>query len=200
MFVIGITGSLGSGKTTVANMFRRKGAKILDADKIAHGFLVPGTLCFKQIVKCFGSAILAKGHIDRARLAKIVFDNENQLKKLCRIVHPEVIKRIKAQVRIFRAKKNKYSLILDAPLLFEAGLDTICDYVIVVRAGQKVQIARIQKRSHWTQSEILKRMKAQMPMNKKVARANFVIDNQGNINQTRKGVEALWQELKKTRK
>lgn len=200
MFIIGITGSLGSGKSTVAQMFRQKGIRVLDADKIAHKFLLPGTSSFKRIVKDFGAAVLKDGRIDRSRLADIVFSDAQQLKRLCNIIHPQVAKEIKAQIRIFRAKKTKSFLMIDVPLLFEAGLDKVCDHIIVVYASPKVQIARIQKRSHWTKYEILKRMKAQMPIEKKIARADFVIDNQGNINQTKKGVEKIWQELKKMKK
>jgi len=200
MFVIGITGGLGSGKSTVAQIFRQKGVRVLDADKIAHGLLFPGTNSFRQIIKKFGTAILKDGHIDRSRLAGIVFADARKLKKLCSIIHPQVVKEVKAQIRSFRARKTRSFLMIDAPLLFEAGLDALCDHIIVVYASPKVQVARIQKRNHWTKHEILKRMNAQMSIKKKVVRADFVIDNQGNINQTKKGVEKIWQELKKLKK
>jgi dephospho-CoA kinase len=197
MYILGITGSFGSGKTTVAQLFGNRGAKVLDADKITHDLLLPTTCCFKRIIKYFGVEMLKQGRIDRRKLAKIVFDDPKSLKKLCSILHPEVIKEIKQTAKKYRAQKSKAFLIIDAPLLFEVGLQAFCDGVAVVRAKKDIQIKRLQKRDGLIKKEILKRMKAQMPIAEKIARADFVIDNQGSINQTKKQVEALWQELKK---
>ncbi|MFA6378931.1 MAG: dephospho-CoA kinase [Candidatus Omnitrophota bacterium] len=200
MYILGITGSFGSGKTTVAHLLRRKGDTVLDADKIAHRFLVPGKASFDRIVKYFGSKILTQGRIDRRKLAKIVFDDPKSLKKLDSVLHPEVIKEINIRVKKHRAKKSKSFLIIDAPLLFETGLQALCDYVVVVRARRDLQVARIQQRSSLSKTEILKRMKAQMPSKEKIVRADFVIDNQGHINQTKKQVEELWQRLTRMKK
>jgi dephospho-CoA kinase len=200
MYILGITGSLGSGKTTVAQMLRRKRIPVLDADKMAHAFLAPGKKCFDRVVKYFGVEILKHGRIDRRQLAKIAFNNPQSLKKLSSIIHPEVIKEIRFQIKKYRRQKGRVAVAMDVPLLFETGLQKICDYVIVVYVKGPLQIKRIQKRSGLTKLEILKRMKAQMPMKEKIARANFVIDNQGHINQTQKQVEELWQRLVKTKK
>ncbi|MCX5680959.1 MAG: dephospho-CoA kinase, partial [Candidatus Omnitrophica bacterium] len=107
------------------------------------------------------------------------------------------IKEIKDSLRVHRARKDKRLFVIDVPLLFESGLDKICDRVVVVRANMDVQIKRVQKKNRLTKAEILKRIKAQMPMEEKVKRADVVIDNQGNINQTKKQVEELCRELKK---
>ena len=200
MYVLGITGSLGSGKSTVAQMLRRKGALIVDADKVSHGFLAPGTSCFRRIVQCFGTAVLVKGRIDRRRLAKIVFYDPRSLKRLTAILHPEIAKMIRKMIRGYQKKYVRGVIGIDAPLLFEMGLEKICDAVVVVRATRAQQIERTHARSGLTHIEILKRMKAQMPIQKKIARADFVIDNQGNINQTRKQVEELWQRQVKTKR
>ncbi len=191
---------MGSGKTTVAHLLRRRGVAVLDADKIAHTFLAPQTACFRRLIKYFGATILKQGCIDRRALAEIVFNDPQSLRTLSSIIHPEVIKDIKRQIRIYRRPKAKILVVIDAPLLFEAGLHTLCDGVVVVCATKNKQIKRIQKRSGLTPREILKRIKAQMPITEKIARADFVIDNQGPINQTKKQVEELWQRLVTTKK
>jgi dephospho-CoA kinase len=200
MYILGITGNLGSGKTTVAQMLKRKGARVLDADKIAHQALAAGGACESNVLRSFGKPILKKGRINRKALAQIVFNNSKDLRKLCGMIHPVVIKEIKDEIRQYRLKAYKGFLVIDAPLLFEVGLHKLCDSVVVVRSNLGVQIKRVQKKSQLTKAEILKRIKAQMPIQQKVARADFVINNQENINHTKKQVEELWQELKKTRK
>lgn len=196
MYILGITGSFGSGKTTVAQMLRRKGARVLDADKIAHEALNFGNPCFQKITRHFGKGIVSQGKIDRKALAAIVFNKPAELKKLCQIIHPFVVSTIKSTIKGYRTKKQKGFLVIDAPLLFEARLDKICDCVVVVRASLSSQIKRIQQKSHLTKSDITKRVKAQMPMAAKIKRADVVIDNHVDIKQTKKQVEELWQDLK----
>ncbi len=196
MYILGITGSFGSGKTTVAHMLRRKGAHVLDADKIAHEALGLQNLCFQKFARHFGKGIVRQGKIDRRALAAIVFNKPAELKKLCQIIHPFVVSKIKNVIRGYQAKKQKGFLVIDAPLLFEANLDKVCDCVVVVRASLNAQIKRIQQKSHLTKSDITKRVKAQMPMAAKIKRADVVIDNHLDIKQTQKQVEELWQDLK----
>ena len=195
MSVIGITGSFGSGKTVVANMFRQKRVTVLDADKIAHNLMRSGNVCFEFIVDYFGEGILKKGEIDRRILGDLVFRNKKHLKKLCSIIHPEVIKEIKNEIRVLKEEKRFKNVAIDVPLLFESGLDSLCDFVVVVRASQKEQIKRIQKKADLTKAEILRRIKMQMPMKKKIKKANCVIDNTKTLKQTKKQVEALCQKV-----
>ena len=195
MSVIGITGSFGSGKTVVANMFRQKRVTVLDADKIAHNLMRSGNVCFELIVDYFGEGILKKGEIDRRILGDLVFRNKKNLKKLCSIIHPEVIKEIKNEIRVLKEEKRFKNVAIDVPLLFESGLDSLCDFVVVVRASQKEQIKRIQKKADLTKAEILRRIKMQMPMKKKIKKANCVIDNAKTLKQTKKQVEDLCQEI-----
>lgn len=197
MCIVGITGSLGSGKTTVARLLQQRGAKVIDADRQAHALLLPKGKCFQKVVRVFGQGIVSRGYIDRRKLADIVFRQPGALKKLCDITHPVIAQQIKAEVSRYRQKRTHRLLVLDVPLLFEVGLERICDYVVVVRSSVKTQIARLQKRNHFTQSEIVRRIKAQMPIAVKVARADFVIHNQGSLEKTRKQVEELCRELKK---
>ncbi|MDP8264614.1 MAG: dephospho-CoA kinase [Candidatus Aceula lacicola] len=195
MSIIGITGSFGSGKTVVANMFRQKRVKVLDADRIAHDLMRSGNPCFKSIVSYFGEEVLKKGQIDRRILGDLVFRNKKYLKKLCSIVHPEVIKEIKNKIRFLKKNKRFKNIVMDVPLLFESGLDSLCDVIVVVKATQGKQIERIQKKTDLTKSEILRRIRFQMPIQKKIQRANCVIDNTKIFKQTKKQVEDLCQEI-----
>lgn len=183
--IIGLTGSFGSGKTTVAGIFKEYGAKIIDADRIAHRIIRPKTKIYKKIVKAFGKDILKKDTaIDRSKLAKIVFDSPDLLKRLNNIVHPEVIRIIRGNVK---AAQDKV-IVLDVPLLIESALKNLVDKIIVVRIPKQKQIERIRKILLLSKTDILKRIDAQMSLSDKVRLADFVIDNSGAIEKTKKQV------------
>lgn len=187
--VIGITGGFGTGKTTVARMLGAKGAKILDADKIAHAALKRNSDTYGKIKTYFGRAVLKKdGSINRKKLAELAFTDRRKTTTLNSIVHPFVIKKIKSCMR----KAGKKSVIvIDAPLLIEAGLAGIVDKLVVVKTTPKIQLARCIKRK-FKKGEALSRIKIQMPLKKKVRMADFVIDNNGSLIKTKKEVEKLW--------
>lgn len=186
--VLGITGGFGTGKTTVAGYFRERGAKVIDADKIARYLVKPGSAVYKKIVAGFGRAVLKKNRtIDRLKLSQAVFPDRRLLNKLNRIVHPQVVKIMKKESNSAREK----IVVLDVPLLFEAGLKPLTDKVIVVKLNRKVQLARLLKKTSLTKKEIVMRIKAQMPLSTKVRKADFVIDNSGTQNYTKKQVENL---------
>jgi len=168
MLIIGITGSLGTGKTTVANMFKEYGLKILDADKIAKKLMQPNEVCFKPIIRYFKKDILDKGKISNKKLSEIVFNNKKYLNELCRIIHPEVIKEIEKKIRIYKKVKGVKGIIIDAPLLIEAGLHKFVDYLIVVKTSYDLQIDRVLKKMPLKRADILKRINAQMGINKKI--------------------------------
>jgi len=190
--IIGLTGSFGSGKTTVAKMFAALGAKVLDADKIAHQVMKKGQKCFRPIVRLFGPDILHGGEIDRRELGKIVFKDSAKLRKLCRIIHPEVTRVIQKKARSFLKSQI---IIIDAPLLIEAGLHRVVDVLIVVRANQPLQVKRVTRRMHISQQEVLRRIQHQMPIQEKLRMADIVIDNRGNLLQTKQQVQFLWTRL-----
>lgn len=191
--IIGLTGSFGSGKTTVAKIFKSLGAKIIDADRIAHNFIKPGTNVYRRIVDTFSKDILGKNKtIDRNKLAKIVFDNKTWLKKLNNIIQPQVIRLIKKETKIL----PKEFLVLDAPLLIEAGLMKMVDKLIVVKIGRKKQIERLLNKTSLSINDILKRIKTQMPLSEKIRIADFVIDNSGTISQTKKQVKRFFLMMK----
>ena len=197
MFIIGVTGSFGTGKTTVAKIFAGFGAKVIDADKIVHQLMRKGGPCYRPIVRLFGKEILTKGEIDRKKLATIVFNDPRRLKKLCNIIHPLVVKEIKKNISRFRKIKRIRAVIIDAPLLIEADLHKIVDYLVVVKANRKLQIKRILRRARITKGQIMKRIKSQLPMREKIRLADIIIDNRGNLTRTKNEVGKIWQRLSK---
>jgi len=190
--VIGLTGSFGSGKSTVAGIFRKGGASVIDADSLAHECMRPGSRTYKKIVSIFGKSILrANSAIDRGKLGEAVFDDHCLLLILNSIIHPEVIRRIRRRVR---AAKSGL-IILDAPLLIEAGLHKEVDKVVVVAANQNNQIIRLKRRCSLDRAGILKRINSQIKLKKKISLADFVIDNDGNLAQTKKQVYEIRRKL-----
>ncbi|MDD5155247.1 MAG: dephospho-CoA kinase [Candidatus Omnitrophica bacterium] len=186
--VLGLTGSFGSGKTTVSGILRSWGARVIDADKIARDLLIPQSRIYKKTIRVFGADILkSNGAIDRRKLGAAVFADKNLLHKLNTIIHPEVIRIIKRKVRSYR----RGIIVLDAPLLIEAGLSKAVDKVIVVRIGRRQQIKRLMSKTSLDKKGILKRINAQMAQNQKVRLADFIIDNSGTIKQTKKQVQAI---------
>jgi len=190
MLVIGVTGSLGTGKSTVATMLAEQGAKVLDADLIARRQLHRGKEGFQKIVKVFGSEILTQGRVDRKKLAEIVFNDEKCLRKLEGIIHPAVRKEILQKLEKYK-KGRQQVVVLDVPLLFESGLDAYVDLKIVVKATRDIQIQRAIQQLKITKVQAIKRIKAQMPLRAKMRLADIIIDNSGNLNQTRKEVKNM---------
>lgn len=186
--VIGLTGGVGTGKSTVAGMFRAAGARVIDADRIARALVVPGTTAYRAIVKRFGKGIVAeRGAIDRAALGRLVFEDAGLRKELTAILHPAIIRRIKEEVRAV----TKGLVVIDAPLLYETGLHKNVDAVVVVKASREAQVRRCNARSGLSREETLSRIAAQLPLKEKVRSADYVIDNNGTLRQTEKQVELL---------
>ena len=193
MAVIGLTGSFGTGKTFVASLFKRLGAKVIDADRLAHRCLARNSRAYKKIVAFFGERVLDGRHnIDRRALGRIVFDDERKLKKLCAITHPEVIRAAKKEI----AKSPKGRIIvIDAPLLIEANLAGAVDALVVVTSSRKKQVERCMKKFGMAKGEVYKRIRRQMPLAKKVKLADFIIDNNSSRSQTRRQVAAIWRKV-----
>ncbi|MCX5702364.1 MAG: dephospho-CoA kinase [Candidatus Omnitrophica bacterium] len=180
--ILGITGSFGSGKSTVAAIFKSYGAKIIDADRISHSIISPGSKIYKKIVATFGPSILRKDRrINRDKLAKIAFSDKALLKSLNKILHPEILRIIKKKIRTLSSK----IIVLDAPLLIETGLTKLADKIIVVKIKRSQQLKRIQKKTFLDPADILKRIRFQLPLSKKIRLADFIIDNSGTIEKTK---------------
>jgi dephospho-CoA kinase len=194
MLVIGLTGNLGCGKSTVAAMFARRGAGVIDADAVTRDLLAPGTKCLKKVAKIFPDVILKPDTIDRPELAKIVFNHPRELDKLTNILFPEALKAVKSQISQYRQKSF---IILDVPLLFESGWNKITDINIVVKATRRQQIERAQKRLGITRGDAMRRLKNQMPLRKKCDLADIIIDNSRDLKHTLKQVDEIINRLKR---
>lgn len=180
-----MTGSFGTGKTTVAGMLRAYGARVIDADAIGHNLLRKRTRVYVSIVRRFGSGVLASDKtIDRRALSAVVFASDARLKQLNQIIHPEIIRIIKEEI----SKVRKGVVVLDAPLLVETGLNRYADKLVVVTSSRARQIQRVQKRSRLSKTAIVRRLRSQIPLQDKVRMADFVIDNNGTRKDLRKQV------------
>jgi len=190
--VIGLTGNFGSGKSTVARIFSAYGSKIIDADEIAHSCFSRKSKVYKKTISMFGAKILASNkNIDRQKLARIVFDDKKLLGKLNSMVHPEVIRIIKSKIN----SEKKGVIVLDAPLLLEAGLGNIVDRLLVVKVARDTRIKRLLRKMSLSRADIAKRIRFQIPDNAKARLADFIIDNNGSLAETRKQVKELIMKL-----
>ena len=196
MKVIGLTGGVGTGKSTVAGMFRKLGATVFDADRIVHRLLEPGTPVWRRIRAEFGREISEEdGRIQRSRLGRIVFNDRARLKRLNRIVHPAVRREIRRGLRDLRRRSPSAVAVLDVPLLLESGSAYPADAVVVVTAPQRKAARRLQRRSGWSAKEMKRRSSFQMPLREKVKKADFVVRNGGDLASTRRQVARVWRQI-----
>jgi len=198
MILVGLTGGLATGKSTVARMFQDCGALLIDADLLARLVVEPDTPAWRQIIQAFGKQILRPDRtLDRAALGNIVFRNRASLRQLGAIIHPRVARQ---QARLTRelAQKHPHAVILyDAPVLIEAGAHQRMDCVIVVTADRQTQIARLRPRNLLTRAEALRRIRTQMPLARKVKLADFVVNGTLPPEQLRREVARIYEELRR---
>ena len=188
--IIGITGSIGSGKTTVAKLFSKHHYNRIDADEIAHGLIKKNSVIYKKIIDDFGNKIMDKQkNIDRKKLGNIVFNDEMKLKKLNPIMHLEIIKGVKNQTKKIQNKcGNNTKIIIDTPLLFETRMEDFFDKIIVVKINkQKI----IQRNKKFSKQQIENILKNQMPLEEKIKKADFVIDNSKDFKHLEKQVNQI---------
>ncbi len=198
MKVIGLTGGIATGVTTVAQMFREMGAVVIEADQMAREVVAPGTDAFRAIVEVFGKNVLQRdGTLDRKRLAEIIFKDQAARRRLNAITHPPIRRRIQEEVERLREAQPDAIVMVDIPLLLDtSGPEAFdLDAVIVVSAGPDVQGSRLRARDRISQEEAERRVASQRPVAEKAAEADWVIDNAGSLEETRRQVEVLWQEL-----
>lgn len=198
--IIGLLGGLGSGKSAVAALFRELGARVLDADAIAHRCReLPEVR--KRIEAELGTGVLDQdGRVDRARLAARVFDDPEALRRLERILHPMVLKEMQNAIERIAREEPGARIVLDVPLLQESGLDRRCDVLVFVAADAATRWRRAEARSGWHLEEARRREALQAPLEEKRRSARFVIDNNGSLDRTRERVREIWEQLGTHRK
>lgn len=197
MIKVGLTGGIATGKSTVSRMFVECGAAVIDADVLAREAVAPGQPALRQIVASFGPGTLASdGTLNRERLASIVFKDPAQRARLEAIIHPYVFVEEERRCREVSENNRNAVVIFDAALLIETGAYKNKDQVIVVTADEQSQLARLKSRDHLTEAQARERIAAQMPLSEKVKVAHYVIDGTLPIEQLRKEVQRIYEELK----
>lgn len=192
---IGLTGGIGSGKSTVAVILREKGLAVIDADEMARLAVSPGTETLLKIVRAFGPEILNEdGSLNRRALADLVFKDSKLLLALEQIIHPKVQELTQKKRQELAASGAKVAF-YDVPLLYEKKLEKQFDAVVVVSSGEEQQIERVMIRSAISREEVRRRIASQMLLSEKVKKANFVIHNDRDINHLRSQVDQLLSQL-----
>ncbi len=196
MMIIGLTGGIASGKSTVAKMLVEKGAHLLDADKLAREAVEPDQPAWRDLVNWLGESILLPDRsIDRVKLANLVFNDKRKMEKLNKIVHPWVGSRFIARSEKIKKEDPHAILVYDIPLLIEAGMQKMVDHILLVYVPREVQVARLQQRDGLSPGEAELRLKAQMPLEEKRKQAHTVIDNSGPLASTARQVDQFWQKI-----
>jgi dephospho-CoA kinase len=196
MILIGLTGGVATGKSTVAKMFKQCGAVVIDADELARDVVKPGKPAWREIVKTFGKGLLNPDRtINRPALGTAVFRNKTKLHQLERIIHPRVA-REQARLTRLAARKNPHAIVIyDVPLLFEAGVDKRVDKIIVVSADRETQIARLKKRNGLSRTEAIRRIRNQIRLTEKIRRADYSLDGTIRRELLAKNVLHIFQKL-----
>ena len=194
--VIGLTGGIGSGKSTVSQFLAELGAAVIDADKVGHEAYRPNTETWQELVKTFGNRILAADNtIDREKLGAIVFGNSEELARLNAIIHPQITKILKKRIADYRRKGVKV-IVLDAPVLFEADATSLVEEVWVVVANEANVIKRVVARTGLPEAQIRSRIHSQISNEEHIKRAQVVIHNDGTVEELREKVKELWERVK----
>jgi dephospho-CoA kinase len=194
MLLVGLTGGLGAGKSTVARLLAERGAVVVDADELARKALEPGTSGFEQVCDLFGRDILDPGgRIDRQELAARVFADEGKRRALESITHPEVFRLLAETVEDHRG--TDAVVVFDAPLIIETGFHEAVDVLVVVTAPEEAQVERAVRERGMSEGEARARMAAQVGEARRQELADLTIPNDGDLEQLRSRVDALWREL-----
>ena len=184
--VVGLTGSIATGKSTISKMFSEADVPVIDADAIAREVVEPGEVAYEKIVQHFGEEVVSEGGtLNRKRLGSIVFNDESERKALNEIIHPEIRKEMLSR-RDQYIREEQPLIIMDIPLLFESGLFDYVDQVLVVYIPEKLQVERLMKRDKSSKEDAQARIDAQISIEEKKDKADAVIDNSGTIEESRR--------------
>jgi dephospho-CoA kinase len=197
MILVGLTGGIATGKSTVAGIFKRYGATVIDADVLAREVVQPGKPAWREIIETFGQTVINPDRtLNRQALGATVFGYPGKLRQLEQIIHPRVARE---QIRLTKQaalNDSRAIVIYDVPLLFEAGIDRRVDTTIVVTADRETQIARLKKRNGLSRAEALRRIKSQMPLAEKRRRADHTLNGTLPLPQLKKQVRSLYQSMR----
>ena len=197
MIIVGLTGSVGTGKSTVTNFFRELGAYIIDWDELAREVIRPHLRAWKEIVEYFGEDFLNEDlTINRQKLAEIVFPDKEKVAKLNQIVHPEVFKEDERITNEIKSLDPDALIIKDIPLLFELTRPIFVDKTVVVSVSEQTQLRRLEEKG-MSREDARSRIKSQLPLEEKIKSADFVISNDGPLEETKKQVEEIYSLLRK---
>jgi dephospho-CoA kinase len=199
MFVVGLTGGIGTGKSTLAALLAERGAQVVDADLLGHDALKPGLPAWHSVADQFGDEILAANtmEIDRKRLAAIVFNDRLKLAALNAIVHPVIFNAVADELD--RLRGTDEIVILDAALIIETGLDDVCDALLVVDSSDEARIARLRRQRGMSLADARSRMDAQAERSRLLDRADMVIKNDGTVEDLAAEADRVWTELVRRR-
>ena len=196
MLVVGLTGGIASGKSTVSRMFREAGIPVICADDLAHEVVKPGSAGLYEIQRTFGDEFVdSAGNLNRVAMARLVFQDKDKRKTLESIIHPRVAEEQRRLLQEFAAQGHKIAIV-DVPLLYESGLEDSVDMVIVAYVPPEIQIERLIARDNLSHEEAWSRLEAQMSIDEKKSLASRVIDNTGAVEFTRKQVLEIIKELR----
>jgi dephospho-CoA kinase len=194
--IICVTGGIASGKTTVSKMLEDVGAPAIDFDALAREVVRPGQPALKKIAQLFGPEILSPdGTLDRPQLANIVFHHPDKRKQLERITHPIIQEAYQEKLKVLIRSEPDAIIQAVVPLLIEANLQPLCDKILLVYASPEMQVQRLMKRDGIGYEKAHQRLQAQIPIDDKISHADFIINNDQTVEQTRRQVDALWQTL-----
>jgi len=196
MIIVGLTGSVGTGKSTVTKFFKELGAYIIDWDELAREVVRPQLRAWKEIVEYFGKDFLNEDlTINRQKLAEVVFSDKEKVTKLNQIVHPEVFKEDERITNEIKSLAPNALIIKDIPLLFELTRPIYVDKIVVVSASEQTQLRRLKEKG-MSREDAKNRIKSQLPLEEKIKSADFVINNDGTLEETKRQVEEIYSLLR----
>jgi len=197
MIIVGLTGSVGTGKSTVDNFFRELGAYIIDWDELAREVVRPHLKAWEEIVEYFGKDILNEDlTLNRQKIADMVFPDQEKVAKLNQMVHPQVFKEDERITNEIKSLDPDALIIKDIPLLTEVARPLFVDKIVVVAASEQTQIRRLEERG-MSREDAKNRIETQLPLEEKIKFADFVIDNDGSLEETKRQVQEVYALLKK---
>ncbi len=192
MLVVGLTGSIGTGKSEAARQLEALGASIISADEVGHEAYTPNTEAWEQVVAAFGDVILQEdGEIDRRKLGALVFSDAGQLAKLNQIMHPRMARMVADKIEVLRSQ-GVGVVVVEAALLFEAGWDSLVEEVWVTDSPDQMVIERLKKRNGLSEVEARKRISSQMDRAERLEKSDIVIDNSGDMAGLESAIKELW--------